>query len=189
MPIGNRLKLAARVFAVAYIATLVLIVGCGPATSSLGSVVPPGIDLTGIWLLDSERSDAPPDTSEARERLKAIEIEGKKTAPLGSILYAAQDFPVISAERLAIEQDDRSIGISYGDGQHRDLVWGLQSRSEWKIDAGWDQARLIVRSAVSHTSGTERYQLAEDGKTLVVTVAIRAGPDRQSFRRTYFKSK
>ena len=189
MPFVNRLKVETRLVAVVLATTLVFIVGCGPATSSLGSVVPPGIDLTGIWVLDAERSNPPPDPADARERLKAIEIEGKKTAPLGSILYATQDFPVIAAERLAIEQDASSIGISYGDGQHRDLVWGLQTRSEWKIDAGWHQSKLFVKSAVSHTSGSERYELDAAGETLFVTVEIRAGPDRSSFRRTFTKAQ
>lgn len=170
------------------VCTALMLVNCGPASSSLSSVVPYGVDLTGIWVLDEARSDAPPNTEAARQRLKAAEIEGKRSDSFGSIIYATQDFPVISAERLAIEQDESSIGISYGDGQHRDLIWGLQTRAEWKIDAGWEQSRLVVRSVVSHTSGTERYQLDSDGDTLFVDVSIRAGPDRRSFRRTYIRS-
>ena len=163
------------------------LIGCGPASSSLSSIVPYGVDLTGVWVLDKSRSDEPPDNSEALQRLKAAEIEGKRSVSFGSILYATQDFPVIAAERLAIDQDDSSIGISYGDGQHRDLIWGLQTRAEWKVDAGWEQRQLVVKSVVSHTSGTERYQLESAGNVLVVNVAIRAGPDRRSFRRTYTK--
>ena len=170
------------------VCTALWLVNCGPASSSLSSVVPYGVDLTGVWVLDEARSDAPPNTEAARQRLKAAEIEGKRSDSFGSIIYATQDFPVISADRLTIEQDDSSIGISYGDGQHRDLIWGLQTRAEWKIDAGWEQARLVVKSVVSHTSGTERYQLGSDGKTLLVDVSIRAGPDRRSFRRTYTRA-
>ena len=161
------------------------VVSCGPASSSLSSVVPYGVDLSGVWILDELRSDAPPDNAEALRRLKVAEIEGKRSDSFGSIIYATQDFPVIAAERLSIEQDSSSIGISYGDGQHRDLIWGLQTRAEWKVDAGWEQAGLVVKSIVSHSSGTERYQLGSDGDTLLVDVSIRAGPDRRSFRRTY----
>ena len=165
------------------------LLGCGPASSSLSAVVPFGIDLTGMWVLDEARSDAPPDQEAALQRIKAEEIEGKQSSNLGSILYAAQDFPVISSQRLVIEQDATSIGISYGDGQHRDLIWGLQTRAEWKIDAGWEQNRLVVKSVVSHTTGTEKYQLQAGGETLVVDIAIRAGPDRRSFRRTFDKAR
>ena len=166
----------------------ICIASCGPATSSLSSVVPYGIDLSGVWILDESRSDSPPDNEAALQRLKAAEIEGKRSDSFGSIIYATQDFPVISAERLTIEQDNSSIGISYGDGQHRDLIWGLQNRAEWKVDAGWEQSRLVVKSLVSHTSGVERYQLGVDGEILVVEVSVRAGPDRRSFRRTYTRS-
>ena len=169
------------------VVTALMLVNCGPASSSLSSVVPYGVDLTGIWVLDEARSDAPPNTDAALQRLKAAEIEGKRSDSFGSIIYATQDFPVISAERLTIEQDQSSIGISYGDGQHRDLIWGLQTRAEWKIDAGWEQTRLVVKSMVSHTTGIERYQLQSDGDTLVVDVSVRAGPDRRSFRRTFSK--
>lgn len=165
-----------------------IVVSCGPATSSLSSVVPFGVDLSGVWVLDEARSDGPPDSEAALQRLKAAEIEGKRSDSFGSIIYAAQDFPVIAADRLSIEQDSSSIGISYGDGQHRDLIWGLQTRAEWKIDAGWEQTRLVVKSIVSHTSGTESYQLGSDGDTLLVNVSVRAGPDRRSFRRTYTRS-
>lgn len=176
------------VFKLCVICTAVWLIGCGPASSSLSSVVPFGIDLTGNWVLDASRSDQPPDNREALRRIKAAEIEGKRSASFGSIIYAVQDFPVIAATRLAIDQDASSIGISYGDGQHRDLIWGLQTRAEWRIDAGWEQTRLVVKSVVSHTTGTERYQIEPDGQTLVVDVAIRAGPDRRSFVRTYTKA-
>lgn len=161
------------------------VASCGPASSTLSGVVPYGIDLSGVWILDAASSDSPPDNSAALLRLKAAEIEGKRSDSLGSIVYATQDFPVIAAERLSIEQDSSSIGISYGDGQHRDLIWGLQTRAEWKIDAGWEQTRLVIKSVVSHTTGIERYQLESGGETLLVDVSIRAGPDRRSFRRTY----
>ena len=167
----------------------ICIASCGPATSSLSSVVPYGVDLSGVWILDESRSDAPPDNEAALQRLKAAEIEGKRSDAFGSIIFASQDFPVIAAERLSIEQDSSSIGISYGDGQHRDLIWGLQTRAEWKVDAGWEQYRLVVKSIVSHTSGTERYQLDSDGDTLLVDVSVRAGPDRRNFRRTYTRSR
>ncbi len=165
------------------------VVSCGPATSSLSSVVPFGVDLSGVWVLDEARSDAPPDNEAALQRLKAAEIGGKRSDSFGSIIYATQDFPVIAADRLSIDQDSSSIGISYGDGQHRDLIWGLQTRAEWKVDAGWEQSRLVVKSVVSHTSGIERYQLGSNGETLLVDISIRAGPDRRSFHRTYTRSQ
>ena len=180
----NRMACAVLVVSSVYWA-----VSCGPASSSLSAVVPYGIDLTGVWILDEARSDAPPDNAAALQRLKAAEIEGKRSDSFGSIVYATQDFPVIAADRLSIEQDSSSIGISYGDGQHRDLIWGLQTRAEWKIDAGWEQTRLVIKSVVSHTTGIERYQLDSDSETLLVDVSIRAGPDRRSFRRTYTRSE
>ncbi len=181
--------LSSKSYKLCVVCTALCLIGCGTATSSLSSIVPYGVDLTGVWVLDESRSDEPPDNSKALQRLKAAEIEGKRSDSFGSILYAAQDFPVIAAKRLSIDQDESSIGISYGDGQHRDLIWGLQTRAEWNVDAGWEQRRLVVKSVVSHTQGTERYQIEPDGNTLVVNVAIRAGPDRRSFLRTYTRGQ
>ena len=160
---------------------------CGPVTSSLSAIVPSGIDLSGIWLLDEKQSDSPPDVSATLLREKAAEIEGKGSNSLASIYFAAHDFPVIAAPQLAIEQDSASIGISYGEGQHRDWVWGLQTRSEWQVDVGWDQTKLVIKSMVSHTFGVEHYQLQADRETLVVEVTIRAGGDRETYKRTYVK--
>ncbi len=165
-----------------------LLVGCGPSGSAFNIVVPPGIDLSGIWVLDKALSDAQPDRSKAQQRQKAAEIKGKSVNVLGSMFFAAQDFPVISADRISIEQDDESIGISYGDGQHRDLIWGLQKRASWKIDAGWERGRLIVQSMTSHTSGIERYQLRSDGEILLVEITIRTGGERKHLRRTFVRS-
>lgn len=163
------------------------LLGCGPPTSSLGGTTPAGVDLSGIWLLDQSRSDEPPDRKTAMQEAKANEIDGKRNNALSSMLFAAQDFPVISAERLVIEQDADSIGISYGEGLHRDLIWGLQTRAEWRIDAGWDSAHLVVKSLVSHTSATERYQVQSDGSELVVEVTIRSASSREHFKRTYVR--
>ena len=170
---------------IVFLALMGALFGCGAPTSTLGGTTPAGIDLTGVWILDSARSDEPPDREKAMQKAKAEEIDGKRNNALSSMLFAAQDFPVISAERMVIEQDVDSIGISFGEGLHRDLIWGLQTRAEWRIDAGWDNSYLVVKSMVSHTSATERYQLRADGKELVVDVTIRSASSREHFKRTY----
>lgn len=161
---------------------------CGPPTSSLGLIVPYGVDLTGTWVLDESRSDAPLDTEAALLRAKAAEIDGKKANSQTSLYFAVQDFPVVQTSRMTIEQDADSIGISYGEGQYRDLIWGLQTRSQWRVDAGWDQSRFVVKSVVSHSSAVEKYALQPDAQTLVVDIAIRAGKEREMIRRIFVKA-
>ena len=179
-----------RVIALAGAVALLFVstIGCSSVkTSSLGGVVPSGVDLTGIWVLDESRSDVPPDTSEASKRERAASIRGKSSNSAASIYFASQDFPVISSERLKIEQDSDSIGILYGPGKHRDLIWGLQEKAAWEIDAGWENAKLIVKSSLSHTRGEEAYSLKPNNDTLVVDVRIRAGNDYESFTRTFVR--
>lgn len=169
------------------VCTAVLILACSAETSSFEGTVPSGLDLTGVWLLDGSRSDDPPDTEAAFREDRSASIEGKQANSAASIYFASQDFPVISSDRLEIEQDSTSIGILYGPGKHRDLVWGLQTKAAWQVDAGWENSQLVVKSSLSHTRGVERYELSADAETLVVEVSIVAGRDRESFTRTFVK--
>ena len=173
---------------VAHMTCVIVLASCGPPTTSLGTVVPFGFDLTGSWLVDEAQSDEAPDANAMLQREKSAEIEGKKSDSLASMYFLIRDFPIVSARRLTIEQDAESIGISYGEGQHRDLVWGLQSRAQWQLDAGWEGSHLVVKSVVSHSSVVERYQLQQDRTTLVVDVAVRAGGQRETYRRIFVKA-
>lgn len=169
------------------VASVGWLVACGAAQSSFNTNVPSGIDLSGNWKVDLEQSDGGINRTESQREFEKASIDGKVSASLGSLYYAEQDFPIVGSERLEIQQDSRSIGILYGPGKYRDLVWGLQSRGEWEIDIGWQGSRLTIESSVSHSRGVETYELDPDGRTMRVTVQIKAGSERRTLRRAFVR--
>ena len=164
---------------------LASLIACAATQSSLSSQVPSSIDLSGVWTLVEEFSAGDIDRVETQREFEEDSIDGKATSTLGSLYFAEQDFPIVGATQLEIQQDEHSIGILYGVGKYRDLVWGLQSRGEWKLDVGWQDRSLIIKSGISHSRGLETYRLDADNQTLQVSVQIRAGSERRTLRRTF----
>ena len=161
--------------------------GCGVASSTLSPDVPGTLDLSGIWVIDETQSDGSIDRIDSQRQFERDSIDGRASETLGSLYYAEQDFPIVSSTRLEIEQDEHSIGILYGVGKYRDLIWGLQERGEWKLDVGWQGAELLIKSSISHTRGLETYRLSADSMTLSVHIQIRAGGERRVLQRTFLR--
>ena len=164
---------------------LVLVLGLVPAVGACTTIdtnVPSSFDLTGTWLLVSNLSDAAPDADAIRRREDARVVRGRQTDPSASGAFVAQDFPIVAAERLVIEQDRTSMGVSYGDGVYRDYSWGERTRDFWEIIAGWRDDALVIASERGDIKAEERMSLSDRGTRLTVDVSIRTGGE--NFRGT-----
>ena len=146
-----------------------------PACGTLDPSVPRGFDLTGDWVLDGEASDAPPDIDAIRRREDRDVVRGRQSDAAASAAFAVQDFPVLTATRLEIEQDDVSMGIRYDGVLYRDISWGERERDLWRVRAGWTEGDLVIRSLRGGTKGRETFALERNGTVLRVTVDIETG--------------
>ena len=146
-----------------------------PACNALDTSVPRGFDLSGDWELVRDASDAAPDIDAIRRREDRDVIRGRQSDAAASAAFAVQDFPVLTATRLEIEQDDESMGIRYDGVVYRDISWGLRERDLWRVDAGWSEGDLVIRSVRGGTKGRETLALERNGRILRVTVTIETG--------------
>ena len=97
------------------------------ACTSLSEAPPPGLDLSGEWVLDEAASDPPPNIDAIRRREDRRIARGRQKDPAASGAFVAQDFPVLAATRLVIEQDRQSMGVYYyrgEDSNYLDFTWG-----------------------------------------------------------------
>ena len=153
------------------------------ACTALDPEVPRGFDLTGDWVLEEGSSDAPPDIDAIRRREDRDVIRGRQSDATASAAFAVQDFPVLTARRLEIEQDDESMGIRYDGVVYRDITWGERKRELWTVHAGWAEGDLVIRSVRGRTKGREEFVLERNGAFLRVTVSIETdGQDVRSVR-------
>ena len=143
--------------------------------STLDPNVPGGFDLTGDWVLDPDASDAPPDLDAIRRREDRDVVRGRRSDAAASAAFAVQDFPVLTATRLEIEQDDDSMGIRYDGVVYRDIAWGMRERDLWTVRASWDEGDLVVRSVRGAIQGREAFALERNGLRLRVTVSVETG--------------
>ena len=151
------------------LAVLMLLLGaCGGIP--LEESAPAGFDLAGHWVLDREASVAGGATS-----------GGMRSGFMG------QDYPLLMASEMRIEQDARSMGIEYARGNYRDVTWGERRRGVWEVRAGWHEGALHIFSEASDTSAAEVWQLSENGERLDINIEVR-GERRMEFRRVFRRS-
>jgi len=161
------------------IAALLALCGC----MSLNTSAPANFDLTGDWALDEFASDAPPDLAAIRRREDRNVARGRQSNPSGSAAFVVQDFPVLGAGRLRIEQNADSMGIRYDGAIYRDVSWGERERNFWIVRAGWEEGALVVRSSRGGTKGMEAFVLENGGERLRVRVRVRTeGEDVDAVR-------
>lgn len=156
-----------------------------PGCNALDTEVPRGFDLTGDWVLDEDLSDAAPDIDAIRRREDRDVVRGRQSDASASAAFAVQDFPVLTAARLQIEQDDESMGIRFDGVVYRDVSWGERERDLWIVRAGWEEDRLVIRSVRGRTRGTESYALERSARHLRVTVSIETGGEDVRSVRVY----
>ena len=155
------------------------------ACAQLGTKPPGGFDLSGDWVLDEQASDAAPDIAAIREREDRQLVRGKPASAGESAAFLVQDFPVLAATRLRIEQHADSMGVRYDDGGYRDVSWGDRTRDLWTVRAGWTERGLVIRSARGAIRGEEILALEDGGRRLRIAVSVRAGEQRVDTTRVY----
>lgn len=153
------------------LATLLLwLAGC--AGIELSSTPPPGFDLSGRWVLVPEASDeAPP--------LRRLRSRG------GLLSFITQDFPVLRAETLTIEQNRDSMGIAYDGRDYRDVSWGTRERGLWKVRAGWHEGRLMILWDADDADARQILSLSPDGNELRIDVRVKSGGENVAVSRVY----
>ena len=163
---------------------LAWLAGC----TSLSEVPPAGLDLSGEWVVDEAESDPPPDVDAIRRREDRRVARGRQTDPTASGAFVAQDFPVLAATRLVIEQDRESMGVYYfrgDDSNYLDFTWGERERDFWQVRTGWQEGDLVILSERGGVEGTERFSLEQAGQRLRVRVAVDTGGEKVRSERVF----
>lgn len=165
--------------AVSAAAASLALAACAP----LATTAPGGVDFTGEWVLDAARSGAPLDVAAIRRREDRAVARGRQTDPSASAAFAVQDFPVLAANTLRIEQGETSMGVYYDGTQYRDVSWGRRQRNFWTVNAGWQERALVIRSERGAVKGRETLTLERGGSVLLVAVRVAtAGEDIETVR-------
>mgnify|MGYP001824641377 CR=1 FL=1 len=160
------------------VAALALLPACGQIP--LEASAPERFDLSGHWV----QTDRPPAGSSDQGRGEG----GSRRSSNGvTSAFMAQDFPLLVAQEMRIEQDDRSMGIEYTRGSYRDVTWGERRRGVWEVRAGWNEGALHIYSSAADVSAAEIWQLSADGQRLDIQISVK-GNREQEFRRSFRRS-
>jgi hypothetical protein len=145
-----------------------LVAGCGQIP--LEESAPARFDLSGHWVqADDQR-------------------QSTRRSPQGMASgFMAQDFPLLVAREMRIEQDERSMGIEYARGSYRDVTWGERRRGVWQVRAGWNEGALHIYSEAPDISAAEVWRLSSDGQRLDISIAVKGNRD-QEFQRVFRRS-
>lgn len=183
-----------RVFASGWV--LIVLFGLAAcSTPRLSPEVRSGFDISGSWTLDPSRSDVAPDSARLVDQMDRDLIRGARSSTLrnrigdGTIFaFIGQDFPVLLAERLTIEQSRESLGIRYEPGTYRDVSFGEKERGLWTISAGWDdRGSFVIFSDSDDIRATEAHTLL-DASTLRIRLSVRADGGDLDLVRTFVKT-
>lgn len=143
-------------------------------------------EIGGQWVLNTELSDPPPNTRQIMARADRDFAEGRIGLPSGGALaFVTQDFPVLEAKSMVIEQDSDSMGIRYDTGVYRDVSWGERKRGLWKVSAGWFEGDLVILSKATDATGRETFRLSESGQTLEVVVEANSDGEKLMATRVF----
>lgn len=140
--------------------TIAFLAAC--ASIDLDRRPPESYDLTGNWRLVEDASGSPP----SHRRLRA---RG------GMLTFIVQDFPVLLAEEMRIEQSANSMGIRYDQRVYRDVSWGERRRGLWDVRAGWHEGDLYIISDAADADAREVFRLSDGGQRLAVEVRVESG--------------
>ncbi|MCR9276929.1 MAG: hypothetical protein NXH85_03055 [Pseudomonadaceae bacterium] len=167
---------------------------------NLDSTPPPGYDLTGTWLINTQLSDPPPAPRRGSGGAAGAEKGSRGPAPSGgggqprmpdrssrlAFAFLIQDFPVLAAQRLKIEQNRDSMGIDFDRGSYRDVSWGERERGIWDVTAGWDDTGVLtILSESTDARALERLQLSEDERQLSIEFSYQVDGDSRRYRRVF----
>ena len=147
-----------------------MLTACG--TIQLDPNRPRNFELSGTWHLVEQASDPTPSHRRLRDRG-------------GMLAFITQDFPVLRAREMRIEQSGDSMGIRYLPGGYRDVSWGTRNRGLWEVRAGWHEGSLVILSEASDARALETLTLSDGGRRLDVHVRIDARGDDLAVSRTF----
>lgn len=132
---------------------------------------PPGFDLSGTWLV-VDSGEPPPTPRNLRAR--------------GSMLaFVTQDFPILRAKRITVEQNRDSMGVRYDGGDYRDVSWGTRQRGLWEVRAGWNEGALVILWDADDAKAQETLTLSDGGQRLTVNARIESRGDRIDIQRVF----
>ena len=126
------------------------------------------IQLSGIWTVDAGASDdlraftRPP--SERRTPKLSVREEIRRIGLGSGLAFVVQDFQIIDANQIVIEQGRNSMGVKHIPGTYRDVTWGDRERDIWRIQAGWQETDLVIFSTAKGLRVLERYQLVNQNR-------------------------
>ena len=126
------------------------------------------IQLSGIWVVDAGASDdlraftRPP--SERRRPQLSVREEIRRIGLGSGLAFVVQDFQIIDANQIVIEQGRNSMGVKHIPGTYRDVTWGDRERDIWRIQAGWQETDLVIFSTAKGLRVLERYQLVNQNR-------------------------
>ena len=152
---------------------LLLVAAC--ASNPLDYTPAAGFDISGDWLLVPEISAAAPPRNQLRAR--------------GSMMaFVSQDFPVLRARRLHIEQNRDSMGVTFDDDRYRDVSWGVRQRGLWNVEAGWLEGALVIVSDAKDGEARETFVLSPDGQMLTIEIELKAGRENLALTRIFTRT-
>ncbi len=167
---------------------------------NLDSTPPQGYDLSGTWLINPQLSDPPPVPRRGGDGPAGREKGARGPAPSGgggqpqmsdrssrlAFAFLIQDFPILAAQRLKIEQNRDSMGIDFDRGSYRDVSWGERERGIWDVTAGWDETGVLtILSESTDARALERLQLSEDERQLSIEFSYQVDGDSRRYRRVF----
>lgn len=172
----------------AIVAIVVAMIGC--TGIDLDTVNPPGVNLSGQWLVDFGDSDLVPDLRNrppgkpSRRVQGTVSREALRVADGSAFAFIAHDFQVLRADKLTIEQNMDSMGLDYHPGVYRDVTWGERQRGLWEVLAGWEEQQLVIISKARNMRVEERLELVSPD-LLKVWVYIDASGEQLEFLRVF----
>ena len=165
---------------------LIVVAAAACSGVPLDAEPPVRYDIGGQWVLNVELSDPPPNTRQIMARADRDFAEGRIGSPSGGALaFVTQDFPVLEAKSMVIEQDSDSMGIRYDTGVYRDVSWGERKRGLWEVSAGWFEGDLVILSGATDATGRETFRLSGNGQTLVVAVEANSDGEKLFAERVF----
>jgi hypothetical protein len=156
-------------------ALLAALAACS-STPTLQSQPPQSFDLSGSWLLIPEASGSPPSD-------RALRARG------GLMSFVAQDFAVLRAREMVIEQTAGSMGIYYDGRDYRDVSWGTRRRGLWEVKAGWHEGSLVILSDAKDADARETMTLSPDGQNLRIHVEVKSKGENVAVTRVFRRTR
>ena len=149
-------------------------------------------NLSGLWQLDVGASDSSEGLknrpSRGLGRNQSVREEIQRISRGSGLAFIAQDFQVLKAKRLKIEQGSDSMGVQHWPGVYRDVTWGERERGLWTVYAGWEQNDLLIQSTTKDMRVLERYQLIKNGQ-LRVLISVKADGETKELQRFFRRGR